>query len=284
MKARWILLIALVALAAIVAGVLTFGGFLAPADDDFDDAGTSEDAETAGTAPTEDDDDFGTVEVYTVGDDGTLTPEATGLTAEIWETFIRVATLEVASTVMSEYRVGDAPDSDTLAYVYQSDDPEYWILAANLATSENRTDLIGTLVHEYAHILTLGTSQVTPEYSTCDTIVLDEGCADPGSAIEAWEARFWSAYGDEAPELGNADSDVAYEFYLAHEDDFVDDYAATNAVEDIAETFMTWVVQDETSGTSVVAEKFAFFLDYPELVEVRERVRSEFADELGLAG
>ena len=282
MKARWILLIAVAAIAAVVAGVLAFGGFLAaPGSDGADGTGTSE-GESG--APTEEDDDFGSVEIYTVNADGTLDPEASGLTAEVWETFIRVATLDVASTIMSEYRVGDAPDSDTLAYVYQSDDPDYWILADNLATSQERTDLIGTLVHEYAHILTLGVDQVTPEYSSCDTIVLDEGCADAGSAIGAWTAQFWAPYGESAPALDNSDSDVAYDFYLAHEDDFVDDYAATNAVEDIAETFMTWVVQDDPTGTSVVATKFAFFENYPDLVAVRDRIRAEFAEELGLAG
>ncbi len=281
MKARRILLIIAVVIALVGGAVFAAGNFISTSNDAANNGG-SDGGSTSG-APTEDDDDFGTVEVYTVNSDGTLDPEASGLTAEIWETFIRVATLDVVVSTISQYRVGDAPKSDTLAYVYQSNDPSQWILAANLATSENRTDLIGTLVHEYAHILTLGVDQVSSHYASCDTLVLDEGCADAGSAIDAFEEQFWAPYGDSAPDVGNSDSDVAYDFYLAHEDDFVDDYAATNAVEDIAETFMTWVVQDDPTGTSVVAQKFAFFDAYPQLVEVRDRVRAEFADELGLS-
>lgn len=272
MKALWLVLVSLVVVALVGGAVFAVTTFIS----------TENEAASANSAPVEDDDDFGSVEVYTVTD-GELEPAASGLTAEVWETFVRVATPEVAASIITEYRVGDAPDSDTLAYVYQSGNPDYWILADNLATSTNRTDLIGTLVHEYAHILTLGVDQVTPHYASCDTLILDEGCADPGSAIDQFEARFWEPYGDAAPAVDNSDSDVAYDFYLAHEDDFVDDYAATNAVEDIAETFMTWVVQDDTAGTSAVADKFAFLATYPELVEVRDRIRAEFRDELGLA-
>ena len=61
------------------------------------------------------------------------------------------------------------------------------------------------------------------------------------------------------------------------------DYAATNVVEDVAESFMTWVIEDSTSGTSLVAQKLAFFDDYPSLVGIRDRLRTEFADDLGLA-
>lgn len=274
MTARfWLVLITLVVVAMVGGAGFAVSNFII----------TENEIASANAAPTEPDDDFGTVEIYTVSGDGALDPEGSGLTAEIWETFVRVATLDVATSVIAEYRVGDAPKSDTLAYVYQGDDRAQWVLAANLATSENRADLIATLVHEYAHILTLGVDQVAPEYSSCDTILLDEGCAEPGSAIEAFQTRFWAQYGDAAPAVDNSDSEVAFAFYLAHEDDFVDDYAATNAVEDIAETFMTWVVQDDPSGTSVVADKFSFLANYPTLVGVRDRIRSEFADELGLA-
>ena len=37
------------------------------------------------------------------------------------------------------------------------------------------------------------------------------------------------------------------------------------------------------SRTSVIAKKLAFFADYPEYVAIRERLRSEFARELGWA-
>ncbi|CAN5238809.1 hypothetical protein BH11ACT4_BH11ACT4_25980 [soil metagenome] len=245
--------------------------------------GSSEHGGTASGPSTEKDDDFGTVAVYTVDDGGGLDPAATGLTAHVWQVFKRVVTPEFAASVMSQYRTGDAPKSDTLAYVYQADDPKYWILAANLATSKDDADLIATLVHEYAHILTLDGEQLHSHVAQCPTLGLSEGCADDTSYLWSFQQRFWAAY-EGAPDNENSDADVAYSFYLAHEDDFVSDYAATNVVEDIAESFMTFVLEDEPTGDSVVARKLGFFWQYPELVTIRERIRDEFRADLGLAG
>ena len=62
------------------------------------------------------------------------------------------------------------------------------------------------------------------------------------------------------------------------------DYAATNVVEDIAESFMTFVLEDEPTGDTVAAQKLDFFWQLPEYVAIRERIRAEFADDLGLVG
>jgi hypothetical protein len=284
MRIRWILA-ALAAVVVIVVGVLVgtllLGGALSPAESTGEEM--PRDEEVASGAPTEDDEDFGTVEIYTVLEDGTLDPAATGLTAQVWKTFQRVVTVDFTAEVITQFRVGDAPESDTLAYVYQDEDPEYWILAANLATSEDESQLIATLVHEYAHILTLGAEQMAVDAASCTTLDLDEGCAAEDAMLTTFFDTFWSGYGDSAPELDNADGDVGYAFYEKHEDDFLSDYAATNAVEDIAESFMTFVLEDEPSGDGVVAQKLAFFWGYPELEAIRERIRVEFAEELGLA-
>ena len=229
------------------------------------------------------DDEFGSVDIYHVDDEGSLHPAATGLAAEVWETFVRVTTPEFAGAVVNTYRVSDSPDSDTLAYVQQNFEPEYWTLAANLATSEDRTQLIATLVHEYAHILSLASSEVVPRVHPCATLSLTEGCATETSVIWAFDERFWQGYGEDAPTPDNADADLAWDFYQAHEDEFVSDYAATNVVEDFAESFMTWVIEDDSAGDSVAASKLAFFTDYPDYVAIRDRIRAEFTDELGLA-
>lgn len=223
------------------------------------------------------------MEIYGVVD-GKLEPGASGLTQEVWDTFERVVTPAFAAEVMSQYRVGNAPDSDTLAYVYQDDDPDYWILATNLATSEDVPSLIATLVHEYAHILTLTGTEMDLEETSCETIELSEGCARDDSYLLAFQQQFWAGYDASAPTADNADPDVAYDFYLAHEEDFVSDYAATNVVEDIAESFMTFVLEDQPSANTVTATKIGFFWQYPELVEIRERIRTEFSVELGLVG
>lgn len=270
-----IILVALLAVAGIVVGAFVFL--------DVATGGADGTAPAANGQPgAEQDDDFGTVDVYGVDDGGNLTPAATGLTLQVWRLFQRVVTPQFAAEVMTQYRVGDAPDSDTLAYVYQDDDPDYWILADNLATSGNVQDLIGTLVHEYSHILTLDGTQMDQNFASCDTLELSEGCAEDASYLWSFEEAFWAGYTD-APAADNDDADAAYAFYLAHEEDFVDDYAATNVVEDIAESFMTFVIEDEPAGDSVVAQKLGFFWQYPELTVIRDRIRAEFTTELGLS-
>ena len=236
--------------------------------------------DSATTAPTIKDDEFGSVTIYSVNDDGSLKPDASGLALEVWQTFERVVTPHFAANVMTQFRVGDDDTSDTYAYVFQSYDQRYWVLADNLATSEDRTVLIATLVHEYAHILTLGQDEMRPGREICTTIQLDEGCAAEDSVIWAFDKEFWVHYGSSAPTEDNSDEDTAWAFYQKHEDDFVDDYAATSVVEDVAESFMTWVVEDDASGDSSVAKKLEFFNDYPDLVTIRERIRAEFAGEL----
>ncbi len=225
-------------------------------------------------AVVEEDDDFGTVEVYDVLDDGSLSPDASGTTLEVWELFQQIATPDFAAEVVIQYRVGDAPDSDTLAYVYQDDDPDYWILAANLATAEDHDLMVATLIHEYAHILTLSTDEFDDAGTCAEDEEMSEGCPAPTSAIADFRDRFWTGYED-APAVDNDDEDVAYEFYLAHEDDFVSDYAATNLVEDLAESFMTYVLEDSAEGSGVVAQKLHFFDEYPELAAIRERIRAD---------
>lgn len=240
-------------------------------------------AASGSDAPREqEDDDFGTVLVYDVLDDGSLAPEPEGLALEIWEMFVRVAGIDLVAESLIEYHVGDSAESDTMAFVTQGDDPAHWILGANLATSEDRDELLATLVHEYAHILFLGSDEIDPEGDCGADEAVWEGCPVEGSVIGGFRDVFWSGYGDDAPAADNTDADIAYDFYLAHEDDFVSDYAATNPVEDLAESFTAFVLEAEPDGDGVVAEKLRHLWEHEWLVEIRERIRAEFSGEHGL--
>lgn len=272
MRARGIItivIVGLVAVGALVFAVATLGLTAI----DF--------VSRSGPAPTEEDSDFGTVEVFQVRPDASLDPLPSGLTATVWATFVRVVGPEFAGATMSEYRAGNSVDSDTFAYVIRDDrDPERWMLAANLAYSDVQSELIATLVHEYAHIVSLSTAEVAPFAKTCDTLELDEGCADDDSYIFAFEQEFWAGYGDAAPDVSSTDVDLG--FYDDHEEDFVSSYASTNAVEDFAESFMTFVIEPEPDrdAASPTAAKLLFFYEYADLVDIRDRIRAEFSGEL----
>ena len=236
-------------------------------------------ADTSGV-PTEPDEDFGEVEVYDVLADGTLEPAASGVAAEVWELFVRMVGTDVAGESIIQYRAGDAPDSDTLAYVYQDADPQYWTLAVNLAVADDPQLLVATLIHEYAHVFSFDEEQFVTD-AACPTPVLLEGCTADDSYLTAFYDTFWAGYPD-AVDVENLDPDLAWQFYETYEEDFVSDYAATNLGEDLAESFMTYVIEDAAEGPTVAAQKLRFFDQYPELVALREHIRTELAVELGL--
>ena len=227
------------------------------------------------------DDDFGTVEVYDVLDDGSLDPAASGTAGEVWQLFVRLVGAETAASSILQFKAGDAPDSDTLAYVYQDRDPQYWTLVINLATANDPELLVATLVHEYAHVFSYAPSEFDPKADTCATFEVIEGCVLSDAYLWAFYDAFWAGY-DEHPDWENVDSDIAYEFYLKNEEDFVSDYAATNIGEDFAESFMTFVLEDDWSPETPTGAKLAFFTQYPELVELREQMRAAAVDKLGL--
>jgi len=263
---------------ALVALVLALSGCSLTAFTDVDTVDQSDGFGQYGDGEvyTEEDEDLGVVEVYTVEPDASLSPTGDETTESVWDMFVRIVTPEVAGSVIRDFRVGDSESSDTLAYVLQTDDPQQWTLVVNLAYASDEDLLLSTLIHEYAHILSLSPGQTDPEAWSCDTLQLDEGCAEPDSALWAFDQEFWAQYGTDAPDPANADADLAYEFYLDHEEDFVSDYAATNVVEDFAESFMTFVLEPEPDSDTTIAQKLLFFWDRPEYVEIRDHVRSEF--------
>jgi hypothetical protein len=229
----------------------------------------------------EDDEDFGEVAVYDVLADGSLEPQPEGITAEVWDLWVRLIGADVAGESISQFRAGDSDTSDTLAYVYQDENPQFFTLAVNLATADDEQLMVATLVHEYAHVFSFAPGEFDPKASECPTFEVIEGCAEPDSYLWSFYDAFWAGY-DEHPDLKNVDPDIAYDFYLEHEEDFVSDYAATNIGEDFAESFMTFVLEDEWSTDTVTGAKLDFFTAYPELVALREQMREAAAEELGL--
>ena len=226
------------------------------------------------------DEDFGEVVVYDVLDDGSLDPAPSGVTADVWDLWIRLIGPEAAASSISQFRAGDSDASDTLAYVYQDTNPQFFTLAVNLATAEDEQLMVATLVHEYAHVFSFGPDEFDRKAPSCETFETIEGCAERDSYLYAFYDAFWADYADR-PDLENIDADIAWEFYLANEEDFVSDYAATNLGEDFAESFMTFVIEEEWSPETPTGAKLEFFTQYPELVALREQMRSGAALELG---
>ena len=212
---------------------------------------------------------------------------------EIWETFITLIPTGERDS-LAEYAIVTDGNGNNLASVGQTFyDPALWTLEVDIIDSSDKLGLIYTLIHEYAHLLTLGPAQVTPslpvfknpddddiyydEVAACPVYFPGEGCSQADSYINAFFNQFWADIYEEWQDINLIENDDAYfdaldDFYYSYEDRFVTDYAATNPEEDIAESFTFFVLSPRPSGNTITEEKLLFFYEYPELVELRDEI------------
>lgn len=210
---------------------------------------------------------------------------------DIWDFVVDVIPADQRANV-TQFMLYTDGVSGSLGAVEQTDDPHYWILELDGVDAAYFPELSTTLVHEIAHILTLNDEQVTTNFevfynpddmyvydeavSTCDTYFLFEGCANPDSYMAVFVDRFWQEIYYEWDEINYIESDSAYEdaldaFYQNYADQFVSSYAATSPEEDIVESFMYFIFS-ESNGYTIADEKIEFFYEYPELMNLRDRI------------
>lgn len=133
-----------------------------------------------------------------------------------------------------------------------------WVLSVDPAEADDV--LVDTLVHEYAHMLTLRPEDLTSKAASrngCDGVRIAIGCARFGSALAEWHDGFWA--GTTEP----ASTDTRR---------FVSEYAASSVHEDLAESFMAWTLDQVLRPSPQVRERFAFFEGRPEFVAARNAI------------
>jgi hypothetical protein len=214
---------------------------------------------------------------------------------EIWNYFSTLIPAPDRSSLV-EYSVVTDGVGNVLAAVSQTVyDPALWALEVDIRDSGDKLNLTYTLIHEYAHLLTLGPEQVTPseavfnnpdnhdiyssEVKACPDYFPGEGCSHPNSYINAFFNQFWVGIYEEWQDINLIEDNEAYykaldDFYYKYEDQFVTTYAATNPEEDIAEAFTFFVLSPRPSGDTIAEKKISFFYDYPELVQLRDEINT----------
>lgn len=194
---------------------------------------------------------------------------------ELWETMC-AALPEGAWSDFSRLIVFTDGTDETLAYVYPSDSAgSKWTVAVDPADAEDWDWFLETVLHEYAHYVTLNSSQAAYTDAQTTTTYNEVGMVSyAGSYLDEFYQTFWADYLDDR--LINLDSSC---FFLRHADDFITDYAATDPSEDIAECFTYFVLYGPQEGEAVWEQKLDFFYRFPELVEFRTATRAR----LGLA-
>jgi hypothetical protein len=219
------------------------------------------------------------------------------LQSEAWQMFTTMIPLQDREMV-GEFNVFTDGFENTLAAVDQrQEDPTQWVLEIDIADLTDTDALMFTMIHEYAHILTLNASQMEPDQeivddptnmdlqkekaAACPNYFTGMGCSHADSYIDAFYNRFWLDINDEwskvdALQYGTEDFlpyyNGLYDFYKKHQDQFLDDYSATHPAEDIAEAFTYFVFSPKPTGNSIKEQKILFFYDYPELVELRQSI------------
>ena len=242
-------------------------------------------------------DDWDDLTIFTVSD-GKLktTDDGSYIEDDVWNLFVEIAGEDFVSEEILEYMTYDLPHESTLAFVEyfeRTDAPWYiyklvsgldnggsgyakhptgWGLAVNIGKTDfndedSLRDQVVTLIHEYAHILTLSDDQIRRDPPLLDQRCKSrgryylegnaEGCAEVDSYLQAFVIEFWS---DKNAKNGS---------------NFVTKYAGTNPQEDIAESFTNFVLQQRPPVLEDVGDqKIEFFYNYPELVTLRNRIRS----------
>lgn len=217
--------------------------------------------------------------VYELYPDGTTDPELEPADAALLDLIRTLAPSPEIFSSITQFEVYYDENDDSLAAVQSLDEENReWLFSINYTAVDNFEELAPTIVHEFAHILALNDPQTITEAedarvrSTCRTYLVDEGCLVQGSYLNSYYEQFWKdtpAFQEE-----DRDADAALAFYNAYPDDYVSDYATTNPVEDFAESFMFYVVQDLLPPTTVKGRKVAFFDAISQVQSYRIKVRA----------
>lgn len=204
---------------------------------------------------------------------------------EIWNIFIWIIP-QVYRWDFKNFFVYDNKISDTSAYVAQNiNDNNKWDLSINISSFQeengliNRDNAIETLIHEFAHVLTLWKTQVRyiPIYAwdqfiekaeqDCKTYFIWEWCLSSDSYLYWFIKEFWQE------NFSRSQDNIEDDFFSENKNAYITEYAASNPWEDIAESFSFFVLLPKPDGENIAEDKLLFFYQYPELIKLRNFIR-----------
>jgi hypothetical protein len=192
---------------------------------------------------------------------------------ELWSHFIKIAGEDFVRQYIDRFIVySDRMAGDAFVEINKDGD---WVFALynDLLGDDEPLSLLDELfVHEYAHVLTLNYDEIDARSRHCNTYKLFEGCAMIGSYYKKFVDTFWTE-NDLYYVAGDFDKRKGKKLYQRSPDWFLNDYAAINEREDIAESYAHFVLYGRPSGRSMKGRKVQFFYAFPELVQDRTRIR-----------
>lgn len=205
----------------------------------------------------------------------------------IWQRFVALVPAKERQHIDCYIAMTDG-NKGLSAYVLASRDQGNWCLAVDIsemAPGDKIRDLRlkRTLVHEAAHVLMVSPDQYGfddygPQCVATHTLT---GCPRNTAYFAYFWQRFWQSkpeLGEPVPSIDPKARQAGAERYRHHSSEFVSEYAATNAVEDFAESWMRFVFNDVSAENKGLLSrrshpKVLFFSEFPRLVEMRKRFR-----------
>jgi hypothetical protein len=190
---------------------------------------------------------------------------------EIWDYFVSFMPADQRDLI-AEFIIFTDGSGNVLAATDQlSEAPDAWSLEVDIADAEDKAELTYTLLHEYAHVLTLNNTQFSAAASGGDTYESEDEPLAGDSYLNLFYQEFWTDIYTEW-ELAY-DEDYLDDFYEEHSDEFLTDYAATEPEEDIAESWLYFIIEEQPQGESIAEDKMLFFYDFPAMTALREEIR-----------
>ena len=227
---------------------------------------------------------------------------------QLFDIFVSIAPKQILDDVVFLYISTDGYGGKEAASIGRDMDYplKFWlnIDPLDMAPSAgpiDRATMKVVMIHESAHILSLSSSQgdndaipgdlyeepytelrelFQEKTSACANYYSDvPGCMKDNSYMNKFFQEFWV---DIYPsfkwshEFDDYDKFLDHNvlFYKKYKTQFVTDYAATNPDEDFAESYMLFVLKEKPTKSTIADQKILFFYDFPELVEMRDLIRS----------
>ena len=220
--------------------------------------------------------------------------EQKDLHQKVWDYYVNLIPKDQRSMLGEFVIITDGKDKLLAAVQQTNKNLNSWALEVDIADTADPKELTYTLIHEYAHLLTLNSKQVTPSRAVfdnpgdqqiyshkslrCDQYFSNEGCSQPDSYLNSFYTEFWTDIYDEWSEIHQTRNNEQFyddlnDFYHKYQNRFVTDYAVVNPVEDIAESISFFILSPKPTGDSIAEKKILFFNDFPELTKLRNEIQ-----------
>jgi len=150
----------------------------------------------------------------------------------------------------------------------------------NIYTETQDHDMVYTSHDNWLKLLPTKRTACLPNYYS------GWSCAKNYSYLNLFYQKFWSGISATTPQIFPENNLSETEIvtatnalYQKYPNSFVTAYAARNPIEDIAESWVAFILKNKPIGNSIADQKILFFYDYPNMLSMRNFLRGRLLEE-----